>query len=49
MVSSAYGNAGERCLAGSVLVTVGDVADEVVGRIRDAAAAMKVGPGYEEG
>ena len=49
IVSSAYGNAGERCLAGSVLVTVGDVADEVVGKIRDAAAAMKVGPGYEEG
>ena len=49
IVSSAYGNAGERCLAGSVLVTVGDVADEVVGKIRDAASAMKVGPGYEDG
>jgi len=49
IIASAYGNAGERCLAGSVLVTVGDVADEVVGQIRDAAAAMKVGPGYEEG
>ena len=49
IVSSAYGNAGERCLAGSVLVAVGDVADEVVGRIRDAASAMKVGPGYEDG
>jgi malonate-semialdehyde dehydrogenase (acetylating)/methylmalonate-semialdehyde dehydrogenase len=49
IISSAYGNAGERCLAGSVLVAVGDVADEVVGRIRESAAAMKVGPGYEEG
>jgi malonate-semialdehyde dehydrogenase (acetylating)/methylmalonate-semialdehyde dehydrogenase len=49
IVSSAYGNAGERCLAGSVLVTVGDVADEVVGKIREAASSMKVGPGYEEG
>ncbi len=49
IISSAYGNAGERCLAGSVLVTVGDVADEVVGKIREAASAMKVGPGYEEG
>src|ERR687889_765332 len=49
IISSAYGNAGERCLAGSVLVAVGDVADEVVGRIRDAASSMKVGPGYEEG
>ncbi|MBA2512082.1 MAG: CoA-acylating methylmalonate-semialdehyde dehydrogenase, partial [Rubrobacteraceae bacterium] len=49
IVSSTYGNAGERCLAGSVLVAVGDVADEVVGKIREAASAMKVGPGYEEG
>ena len=49
IVSSAYGNAGERCLAGSVLVAVGDVADEVVAKIRDSASAMKVGPGYEEG
>src|SRR4028118_900189 len=49
IISSAYGNAGERCLAGSVLVAVGDVADEVVGRIRESAAAMKVGPGYDEG
>ncbi len=49
IVSSAYGNAGERCLAGSVLVAVGDVADEVVARIREAATAMKVGPGKEEG
>ena len=49
IVSSAYGNAGERCLAGSVLVAVGDVADEVVARVSEAASAMKVGPGYEEG
>ena len=49
IVSSAYGNAGERCLAGSVLVAVGDVADELVERVSEAASAMKVGPGYEEG
>ena len=30
IISSAYGNAGERCLAGSVLVAVGEVADELV-------------------
>ncbi len=49
IVSSAYGNAGERCLAGSVLVAVGGGADEVVEKIGEAARAMKVGPGYEEG
>jgi len=49
IVSSAYGNAGERCLAGSVLVAVGDIADELVERLKEAASAMKVGPGSEEG
>jgi malonate-semialdehyde dehydrogenase (acetylating)/methylmalonate-semialdehyde dehydrogenase len=49
IVSSAYGNAGERCLAGSVLVVVGGLADELVERLKEAASSMKVGPGSEEG
>ena len=48
MISSAYGNAGERCLAGSVTVAVGDVAEELVEKLKKQAAAMKVGPGSEE-
>jgi malonate-semialdehyde dehydrogenase (acetylating) / methylmalonate-semialdehyde dehydrogenase len=48
IISSAYGNAGERCLAGSVLVAVGEVADELVDKLKQAAAAMKIGPGSEE-
>ena len=48
MISSAYGNAGERCLAGSVTVAVGEIADELVEKLKEAAAAMKVGPGSEE-
>ena len=49
IISSAYGNAGERCLAGSVLVAVGEVADELVEKMKDAASSMKVGPGSEDG
>src|SRR5215207_4405430 len=49
IISSAYGNAGERCLAGSVLAAVGDVADELVAALKEGAQAMKVGPGSEEG
>jgi malonate-semialdehyde dehydrogenase (acetylating)/methylmalonate-semialdehyde dehydrogenase len=49
IISSAYGNAGERCLAGSVLVAVGDVADPLVEAIKESAQSMKVGPGNEEG
>ena len=48
MISSAYGNAGERCLAGSVTVAVGEIADELVEKLKEQAAAMKVGPGKEE-
>jgi len=49
IISSAYGNAGERCLAGSVLVAVGEVADRLVEAVKESAQAMKVGPGGEEG
>jgi malonate-semialdehyde dehydrogenase (acetylating)/methylmalonate-semialdehyde dehydrogenase len=50
IISSAYGNAGERCLAGSVLVAVGDkeAQDRLVEQVKQAASSMKVGPGYEE-
>jgi malonate-semialdehyde dehydrogenase (acetylating)/methylmalonate-semialdehyde dehydrogenase len=34
IISSAYGNAGERCLAGSVLVAVGEVADTLVEKVK---------------
>ena len=33
-ISAAYGSAGERCMAISVVVAVGDVADELVERDR---------------
>src|SRR5215218_3600760 len=48
IISSAYGNAGERCLAGSVLVTVGEIADPLIEKLKEGAKAMKVGPGYRE-
>jgi malonate-semialdehyde dehydrogenase (acetylating)/methylmalonate-semialdehyde dehydrogenase len=49
IIASAYGNAGERCLAGSVLVAVGEIADPLVEVLKEKALAMKVGPGKEEG
>ena len=47
LMGSAYGSAGERCMAISVAVCVGDVADEVVGRLAGRVAALKVGPGTD--
>jgi malonate-semialdehyde dehydrogenase (acetylating)/methylmalonate-semialdehyde dehydrogenase len=48
-VSAAYGSAGERCMAISVLVTVGDAADRLLPRIRERIGRLKVAPGLEEG
>lgn len=44
-VSAAYGSAGERCMAVSVVVAVGDVADELVGAIAARLPEVTVGPG----
>ena len=46
---SFYGCAGERCLAGSMLVTVGDVHDQARERMVESARALKVGDGLQPG
>ncbi|HEX7196410.1 MAG TPA: CoA-acylating methylmalonate-semialdehyde dehydrogenase [Candidatus Limnocylindria bacterium] len=48
-VSAAYGSAGERCMAISVVVAVGDVADPLVEAIEARLPKIKIGPGNEEG
>jgi len=45
ILNSAFGNAGERCLAGSVAVAVGKAADQLLQPLADAAGKMVVGPG----
>jgi malonate-semialdehyde dehydrogenase (acetylating) / methylmalonate-semialdehyde dehydrogenase len=44
-VSAAYGSAGERCMAVSVVVAVDPVGDELVARISDRVAKLRVGDG----
>jgi malonate-semialdehyde dehydrogenase (acetylating)/methylmalonate-semialdehyde dehydrogenase len=48
-VSAGFGSAGERCMAISVIVAVGKVADPLIDAIRKRMADIKVGPGMEEG
>ena len=48
-VSAAYGSAGERCMAISVLVTVGDAADALMPKVHERLEKVKVAPGMEEG
>ncbi|SNS36926.1 methylmalonate-semialdehyde dehydrogenase [acylating] [Actinomadura meyerae] len=44
-VSAGFGSAGERCMAISVVVAVDPVGDELMARIRERVARLKVGPG----
>ena len=46
-VSAAYGSAGERCMAVSVLVAVGDVADRLVSAIHDRLGSLTIGDGTD--
>ncbi|MGV9714330.1 CoA-acylating methylmalonate-semialdehyde dehydrogenase [Gordonia sp. NPDC003424] len=45
MVNAGFGSAGERCMAISVAVAVGDVADELVAKISERATTIKTGDG----
>ncbi|MBL0087015.1 MAG: CoA-acylating methylmalonate-semialdehyde dehydrogenase [Ideonella sp.] len=42
LIGSAYGSAGERCMAISVAVLVGDIADQIVPKLAERAKALKV-------
>jgi malonate-semialdehyde dehydrogenase (acetylating)/methylmalonate-semialdehyde dehydrogenase len=44
-VSAGYGSAGERCMAISVVVAVGDAADRLIEKMKERMATLKVGPG----
>jgi len=46
-VSAAYGSAGERCMAISVLVAVGDVAERLLPRIEQRIGGLRVGSGED--
>ncbi len=47
LVSAAYGSAGQRCMAVSVAVTVGDVAEPLLSKIEERIAKLKIGPGTD--
>jgi malonate-semialdehyde dehydrogenase (acetylating)/methylmalonate-semialdehyde dehydrogenase len=49
VVSAAYGSAGERCMAISVVLASDSIADELVGKIKDRIPAIKVGPASDDG
>ena len=46
-VSAAYGSAGERCMAVSVVVAVGNIGDAIVDAIATRLPKLRVGPGTD--
>ncbi len=46
-IGAGYGSAGERCMAISMLVAVGDAGDRLVPKLRERIAKLKVGPGSD--
>ncbi len=47
LVGAAYGSAGERCMAISVGVAVGHIADELIAKLRPRIAALRIRDGME--
>ncbi|BBI32151.1 CoA-acylating methylmalonate-semialdehyde dehydrogenase [Cohnella abietis] len=47
IINASFGSAGERCMACSVVVAVGDIADKLVERIKEASDEIRIGNGLE--
>ncbi|MDA0184746.1 CoA-acylating methylmalonate-semialdehyde dehydrogenase [Solirubrobacter phytolaccae] len=47
LIAAGFGSAGQRCMAISIAVAVGDAADELVEKLRLKALDVKVGPGLD--
>ncbi|HTT26990.1 MAG TPA: CoA-acylating methylmalonate-semialdehyde dehydrogenase [Solirubrobacteraceae bacterium] len=48
IIGSAFGAAGQRCMAGSVVVTVADAHEQLIGPLVEASRGLQVGDGLEE-
>ncbi len=47
LIGAGYGSAGERCMALSVAVAVGDVGDKLIEKLTPRVQGLKVGPGTD--
>ena len=48
IIGSAFGAAGQRCMAGSVVVTVGEAHERLLPALKEAASDIRVGDGLDE-
>jgi malonate-semialdehyde dehydrogenase (acetylating)/methylmalonate-semialdehyde dehydrogenase len=49
LIGAAYGSAGERCMAISVAVAIGDAGDQLVARLAERTAQLRIGDGMAAG
>jgi malonate-semialdehyde dehydrogenase (acetylating) / methylmalonate-semialdehyde dehydrogenase len=49
LIGAGYGSAGERCMAISTVVAVGDAGDTLIALLKERVAKLKVGPGHLDG
>jgi malonate-semialdehyde dehydrogenase (acetylating) / methylmalonate-semialdehyde dehydrogenase len=49
LIASGFGAAGQRCMAGAVVVTVGEAHDKLMPALRDATEKLHVGDGLQDG
>jgi malonate-semialdehyde dehydrogenase (acetylating)/methylmalonate-semialdehyde dehydrogenase len=49
LAAAGFGSAGQRCMAISVAVAIGEAGDELVGEVARRAREIKVGPGLDPG
>jgi malonate-semialdehyde dehydrogenase (acetylating) / methylmalonate-semialdehyde dehydrogenase len=47
LVGAAYGSTGQRCMAVSAIVAVGEAGDRLIELVRDRVAKLKIGPGTD--
>ncbi len=48
LIGAAYGSAGERCMAQSVAVAVGNIAEPLVKKLSEKVKSLKIGPGLDK-
>jgi len=48
-VAAGYGSAGERCMAQSLVIAVGDTGDRLLPLMKERIVKLKIGPGIEPG
>jgi len=48
-IAAGYGSAGERCMAQSLVIAVGDSGDRLLPLMKERIAKLKIGPGVDQG